>query len=256
METESTESSSLRGIRGSRGSRISSIRAKPPERQASPPNKNPPQKSSNPEQSHPVRESQPRGSRNIRSRGRVRGRAMRRFNRPRPQNTNRRFGRIRNPMRNPRGMRQRFRARNRFFRRRFNFPRRSIFIKGLPKNITENNLMTMLRKEGRVIRLTFLKDNLGEFRGMAFAEFQNPRSAWNTIKKYRDYQLGENKIFVAFKRDNNRYRNNYQRFFNRNRNIGRFNNYRRGFGSNRFQRQIRPVRMNVRGRGRGRGRGN
>ena len=245
--------SSIRGVRGSRGTRISSIRSKPSERPSSPPNKNPP---SNPEQSHPIRDNQANGSRIVRPRGRVRGRVMRRFNRPRPRIINRRFRRVPNMMRGRRGMRRRFRPGFGFFRRRFNFARRSIFIKGLPKKITEDNLMGMLKKEGRVLRLTLLKDDSGESRGMAFAEFQNPRSAWSTIKKYRGYKLNDNTIFVAFKRDNNRYMSNYSRFFNRNRNIRRFNNYRRGFGPNSFQRQTRPMRNNVRGRGRGRGRGN
>ena len=255
MDRGKTESSNLRGIRGSRGTRINPSRGKPSDRPSSP-NKNP-SSNSNPEPSHPIRgrENQPplSGSRIMRPRGRGRGRIMRRFNRPRPQNMNRRF---RRPIRNQRGMRRRFRRfipRYRFFRRRMNFPKRSIFIKGLPENVTENNMMDMLRKEGRVIRLTFLKDNQGKSRGMAFAEFQNPSSALNTIKKYRGYKLGENTIFVAFKRDN---RNNYPRNFNRNRNYRRFNNFRRGFNPNRFQRQMRPVRNNIRGRGRGSGRGN
>ena len=253
MDKGKTESSSIRGVRGSRGTRISSIRSKPSERPSSPPKKNPP---SNPEQSHPIRDNQANGSRIVRPRGRVRGRVMRRFNRPRPRIINRRFRRVPNMMRGRRGIRRRFRPGFGFFRRRFNFARRSIFIKGLPKKITEDNLMGMLKKEGRVLRLTLLKDDSGESRGMAFAEFQNPRSAWSTIKKYRGYKLNDNTIFVAFKRDNNRYMSNYSRFFNRNRNIGRFNNYRRGFGPNSFQRQTRPMRNNVRGRGRGRGRGN
>lgn len=258
MERGKTESSNLRGIRGSRGTRISPLGGKPSDRPSSPHNKSS-SPNSNEEQSHPPRERENlpplRGSRIMRPRGRGRRRIMRGFNRQRPQNMNRRFGRPRNGIRNQRGMRRRFRRfipRNRFFRRRMNFPRRSIFIKGLPENITENNMMDMLRKEGRVIRLTFLKDSQGKSRGMAFAEFQNPSSALNTIKKYRGYKLGENTIFVAFKRDN---RNRYPRFFNRNRNNGRFNNFRRGFNP-RFQRPNGPMRNNVRGRGRGRGRGN
>lgn len=159
MDKGKTESSSIRGVRGSRGTRISSIRSKPSERPSSPPNKNPP---SNPEQSHPIRDNQANGSRIVRPRGRVRGRVMRRFNRPRPRIINRRFRRVPNMMRGRRGMRRRFRPGFGFFRRRFNFARRSIFIKGLPKKITEDNLMGMLKKEGRVLRLTLLKDDSGE----------------------------------------------------------------------------------------------
>ena len=135
--------------------------------------------------------------------------------------------------------------------------RRSIFIKGFPKNITEKTITTMLQKEGRILRVTLLKDNKGESRGMAFAEFQNPRDALKVVQNYKGKKFEGYNIFVAFKRDNNRFRNNYYpRFFNRNRNNRQFNGFRPGFNSNRFQRQMRPMRNIIRGgRGRGRGRG-
>lgn len=182
---------------------------------------------------------------------------MRRDNRPRQQNFRRRLDRVRNAVRYRRGIRGRFRPRRGFFgmRRRF-FGRRSIFIKGFPSTIKENTLLGMLQKEGRVIRVTLLKDIRGESRGMAFAEFQNPRDALKVVQNYRGKEIGGNNIFVAFKRDNNRFRiNNYPRYFNRNRNVRQFNNFRPGFNSNRFQRPMRPLRNVIRGRARGRGRG-
>ena len=81
---------------------------------------------------------------------------------------------------------------------------------------------------------------------MDLSKITNIRGRYGNYK--RGYKLNDNTIFVAFKRDNNRYMSNYSRFFNRNRNIRRFNNYRRGFGPNSFQRQTRPMRNNVRGR--------
>ena len=131
---------------------------------------------------------------------------------------------------------------------------RSIFIKGVPQKITESYINEMLRKEGRVLRVTLLKDSRGESRGMAFAEFQYPRDALKVVQNYRGKKFEGNDIFVAFKRDNNRFRNNnYPRYFNRNRNPRP--NYRPRFNPNGFQRPMRPPRGAIRGRGRGRGRG-
>ena len=183
---------------------------------------------------------------------------MRRDNRlrPRQQNFRRRLDRVQNAVRYRRGMRGRFRPRRGFFgmRRRF-FGRRSIFIKGFPTTIKENTLFGMLQKEGRILRVTLLKDSQGESRGMAFAEFQNPRDALKVVREYKTKEIEGHNIFVAFKRDNNRFRNNnYQRFFNRNRNNRQFNGFRPGFNPNRFQKQMRPLRNIIRG-GRGRGRG-
>ena len=257
METSSTEASTQRGARGSRGSRISATRGNQPERPSSPRNKSPTSKSSKEEQSRPIRGGQnsSRGTRGSRPRGR--GRIMRRGIRQRPQNFRRRFRRIPFQMRNRRGRRGGFRPRprNRNFgySRRF-FGNRSIFIKGFPQKITESYINEMLRKEGRVLRVTLLKDSRGESRGMAFAEFQYPRDALKVVQNYRGKKFEGNDIFVAFKRDNNRFRNNnYPRYFNRNRNARP--NYRPRFNPNGFQRPMRPPRGAIRGRGRGRGRG-
>ena len=250
METTPTEASTQRSARGSRGARISNSRGNQTERPKSPRNKSPASKSSK-EESRPIR------GRTARPRGR--GRIMRRDNRlrPRQQNFRRRLDRVQNAVRYRRGMRGRFRPRRGFFgmRRRF-FGRRSIFIKGFPTTIKENTLFGMLQKEGRVLRVTLLKDIRGESRGIAFAEFQNPRDALRVVQNYRGKEIGGNNIFVAFKRDNNRFRNNnYPRYFNRNRNVRQFNNFRPGFNSNRFQGSMRPLRNVVRGRVRGSGRG-
>ena len=262
METStSTEASVQRPGRGTRGARIAAIRGNQSERPKSPRNKSPASKPQKEEQARPIRgtENGSRGSRIIkpRGRGRGRGRIMRRGYRPRPRQPNfrRRLERAQFAMRNPRGNRGRFRGRRGYFGmfRRI-FRRRSIFIKGFPKNITEKTITTMLEKEGRILRVTLLKDNQGESRGMAFAEFQNPRDALKVVQKYKTKEFEGHNIFVAFKRDNRFRNNNYPRFFNRNRNNRQFNGFRPGFNPNRFKRPMRPMRNIIRG-GRGRGRG-
>ena len=260
METStSTEASVQRPGRGTRGARIAAIRGNQSERPKSPRNKSPASKPQKEEQARPIRgtENGSRGSRIIKPRGRGRGRIMRRGYRPRPRQPNfrRRLERAQFAMRNPRGNRGRFRGRRGYFGmfRRI-FRRRSIFIKGFPKNITEKTITTMLEKEGRILRVTLLKDNQGESRGMAFAEFQNPRDASKVVQTYKTKEFEGYNIFVAFKRDNRFRNNNYPRFFIRNRNNRQFNGFRPGFNPNRFQRQIRPIRNIIRG-GRGRGRG-
>ena len=132
-------------------------------------------------------------------------------------------------------------------RRRF-FVRRSIFIAGLPRNVNRFRLSGLLRREGRLLRCTILRDRFGRSRGIAFAEMQYPRDAGKVIQKWRGRNVGGNTIFVAFKRNPNRW-NNYSR--NR---FRQFNNFRR-FNS-RYQRPFRPRGNGGRGRGgRGRGRG-
>ena len=167
METSTEASSIQRPGRGTRGARIAALRGNQSERPKSPRNKSPASKPPKEEQSRPIRGAQngSRGSRIAKPRGRGRGRIMRRGNRPRPRQPNfrRRLERAQFALRNPRGNRGRFRGRRGYFGmfRRF-FRRRSIFIKGFPKNITEKTITSMLEKEGRVLRVTLLKDNQGE----------------------------------------------------------------------------------------------
>ena len=252
MSTNPQAETAQRSLRGSRG-RQAATRGNPSERPKSPRNNSPSPKSPKEEESsRPIRGS--RGSRAIRPRGR--GRVIRRDNpRSRPY-FQRRFRRPLNFIRNRRrGRRGGFRPRTRNFRNYNRLPgNRSIFIKGFPLRMSESTITEMLRKEGRVLRVTLLKDNRGESRGMAFAEFQYPREAYNVVQKYKGKKYEGNDIFVAFKR-NNRFRNNNPRFFNRNRNIRQFNNFRPGFNPNRYQMPMRSFRGGVRGRGRGRGRG-
>ena len=252
MEQEKKDSTSLRGTRGSRAIRAGAVaRGRPVEKSPEVSKR----ESSKPEQSEPVRrgQNQPRGISRIPRRGqnrkipRINNRRMRQSNR-----NNRRLERVQNVMRyQPRGPRGRFRARGGFFNmRRRPFSRRSIFISGLPKNANTELLEGELRKEGRVIRCTLLRDFEGNSRGIAFAEMQNPREAWNVIQRWKGKKVGENVVFVAFKREPNR-RNYYSRPNYRYGNNRQFNYYGRYYS--RFQGSFgfRGNRGRVRGRNRG-----
>jgi len=220
----------LRGARGSRGARIASMatRDRPFEKFTNETNNQQPRKSSNSDSSGPKKV--PPAIRGIRgSRGGRRGTyrpAQRRNLRKRQPLRVDRLKRAQNALRNNRrGQRGRFRARRGFFgMRRRPYSRRSIFIAGLPKNVTGYRLNGLLRKEGRVLRCTLLKDRFGNSRGIAFAEFQSPREAWNIIRKWRGRNVEGNTIFVTFKRNPNRNRNYNSRFNNRFA-FRRFNNF-------------------------------
>ena len=249
MEKEK-EPTSIRGARGSRGSRASAAATrgrqieKSPSKTTQPITKSPTTEVSEPSRGGRVATS--RGSRVVR-RGQTRT-AQRRNRRMRqqPSKTNR-LRRAQDAARNnQRGQRGRFRARRRFFvMRRRPYSRRSIFIAGLPRNINSYRLNGLIRKEGRVLRCTLLRDRFGRSRGIAFAEFQNPRDAWKVVQKWRGRNVGGNNIFVTFKRNPNRFRR-YNRYGNR-----QFNNY--GGYNSRYQRPNRPRGNTGRGRGRGRG---
>ena len=255
MDKDKKEPTSLRGIRGSRGARVSSsaVRGRDAEKSPSPKSSQPSRESSQPEQAEPSR-----GGRNLNRGNRIarRGQArlsQRRNRRMRQPNRNvKRLERAQNAVRNPqRGQRGRFRVRRGYFgMRRRPFGRRSIYIAGLPLNVNRYRLSGLLRQEGRLIRCTLLRDRTGKSRGIAFAEMQNPRDAAKIIQKWRGRNVDGNTIFVAFKRNLNRW-NYFSRYNNRFGNNRQFNSYR-GYNS-RYQRGFRP-RVN-RGRGRGRGRG-
>ena len=253
MEKSKKEPRQVRGAvaRGSRGTRpVVESRPKVEEKSESPKPSQPKTESPKPEEARPSRggNNPSRGSR-VSKRGQ--NRQSQRLNRRRQANRNvRRLERAQNVARNQQRGRRRFRPRRRFLgmrRRRF-FARRSIFIAGLPRNVNRFRLSGLLRREGRLLRCTILRDRFGRSRGMAYAEMQYPRDAGKVIQKWRGRNVGGNTIFVAFKRNPNRW-NNYSR--NR---FRQFNSFRR-FNS-RFQRPFRPRGNGGRGRGgRGRGRG-
>lgn len=181
-----------------------------------------------------------RGSRGSRGNG-IRGSRGRKLQRkgPRVGQSRDRLERVKNETIN-RGQRTRGRVRrviNRFggFRRR-RFGLRSIFIRGLPKFINNFKLARLLRADGRILRCNVLKNKYGVSRGIAFAEYQNPRDAWNAIKKWNGKDIEGYSIYVAYKKKppiNRRYFS----YFNKNNNNSRgFNNFgggynRRGFNN-------------------------
>ena len=139
----------------------------------------------------------------------------------RAQNNQNRNGRLRN---------RRFRRFNNF-NRRPNFQRRIIFVGGLPNRITNRALLQLFRREGRIISYRVMKNRAGFSRGFGFVEFARPRDAWRSIQKWNNTTLDRNIIKVQFRRRRRNF--NQRRFGNNNfnnRNNGRFNQPRRGFG--------------------------
>ena len=139
----------------------------------------------------------------------------------RAQNNQNRDGRLRN---------RRFRRFNNF-NRRPNFQRRIIFVGGLPNRITNRALLQLFRREGRIINYRVMRNRAGFSRGFGFVEFARPRDAWRSIQKWNNTTLDRNIIKVQFRRRRRNF--NQRRFGNNNfnnRNNGRFNQPRRGFG--------------------------
>ena len=134
-------------------------------------------------------------------------------------NTNRNFNK---------GIIQRFR---RFYniRRRVNIPNRSIYIGNLPYQINDDVLFRLFRAEGNIVSSRVVKDFGGKSKGFGFVEFQNPRDAFKSIKKWDNTFLGGKVIKVHFRRRRGFNQNN----FNNRNNVrftprGRFGNRGRG----------------------------
>ena len=134
-------------------------------------------------------------------------------------NTNRNFNK---------GIIQRFR---RFYniRRRVNIPNRSIYIGNLPYQINDDVLFRLFRAEGNIVTSRVVKDFEGKSKGFGFVEFQNPRDAFKSIKKWDNTFLGGKVIKVHFRRRRGFNQNN----FNNRNNVrftprGRFGNRGRG----------------------------
>ena len=134
-------------------------------------------------------------------------------------NTNRNFNK---------GNIQRFRRFNNI-RRRVNIPNRSIYIGNLPYQINDDVLFRLFRAEGNIVSSRVVKDFEGKSKGFGFVEFQNPRDAFKSIKKWDNTFLGGKVIKVHYRRrrgfnQNNFNNRNNTRFTPR----GRFGNRGRG----------------------------
>ena len=134
-------------------------------------------------------------------------------------NTNRNFNK---------GNIQRFRRFNNI-RRRVNIPNRSIYIGNLPYQINDDVLFRLFRAEGNIVSSRVVKDFEGKSKGFGFVEFQNPRDAFKSIKKWDNTFLGGKVIKVHFRRRRGFNQNN----FNNRNNVrftprGRFGNRGRG----------------------------
>ena len=115
-------------------------------------------------------------------------------------------------------------------RRRVNIPRRSIYIGNLPYQINDDVLFRLFRAEGNIVSARVVKDFEGKSKGFGFIEFQNPRDAFKSIKKWDNTVLGGKVIKVHFRRIRKFNQNNFN-----NRNYGRFTP--RGRFANRGQRR-------------------
>ena len=186
------------------------------------------------------------------------GRRNQRQNRPKRRNVssrrNRRFGQILNRRRN-RLARAQYASRNKQYsrRRRFAFrPRtrinlslRKLFIGGLHKSITNRKLYNLFRQEGRILSWKVFYDRNGYSRGFGVLEFDRPRDAWRTIKKWNNTPYMGYNLRIEYK-------NNLRRRMNRNRRNFNANNkgsYRknRGFNygkNNNYQNTVRYVNNN------------
>ena len=102
-------------------------------------------------------------------------------------------------------------------RSRINIPRRSLYIGNLPYQINDDVLFRLFRAEGNIISARVVKDFGGKSKGFGFIEFQNPRDAFKSIKKWDNTSLGGKVIKVHFRRRRGFNQNNYN-----NRNMGRF----------------------------------
>ena len=134
-------------------------------------------------------------------------------------NTNRNFNK---------GNIQRFRRFNNI-RRRVNIPNRSIYIGNLPYQINDDVLFRLFRAEGNIASARVVKDFGGKSKGFGFVEFQNPRDAFKSIKKWDNTFLGGKVIKVHYRRRRGFNQNN----FNNRNNVrftprGRFGNRGRG----------------------------
>ena len=102
-------------------------------------------------------------------------------------------------------------------RSRVNIPRRSLYIGNLPYQINDDVLFRLFRAEGNIISARIVKDFGGKSKGFGFIEFQNPRDAFKSIKKWDNTSLGGKVIKVHFRRRRGFNQSNYN-----NRNMGRF----------------------------------
>ena len=120
-------------------------------------------------------------------------------------NTNRNFNK---------GNIQRFRRFNNI-RRRVNIPNRSIYIGNLPYQINDDVLFRLFRAEGNIISARVVKDFEGKSKGFGFVEFQNPRDAFRSIKKWNNTFLDNRTIIVRYGARPKRFIQNNGRFIPR-----------------------------------------
>ena len=151
-----------------------------------------------------------------------------------------------NTCRNPNNNRRRL---NNYLTRR-NPKYRIIFVANMPYNVDSRMLRNLFKEEGRINQARIVQGRNGS-KGYGFVEFDNPRDAWRSIRKWNNTMLGGRQIVVQYRkkrRINNNFGNrgfngynNYQRYNQtrqgNNNSYGNGRNYRGGFrprGGNRY----------------------
>ena len=140
---------------------------------------------------------------------------------------------------NRRGPQGRFRQRNNYRRRR-NRGLRILFIGNLPRNVDNKRLYSLFRNEGKINGVRIVYNRMGLSNGYGFVEFNNPRDAFRSVRKWNNTTLGGNIITVEYRRPR-RPRRNFggNRFFDNSR---RYDRPRQGFrgGRGRYMGGFRP----------------
>ena len=111
-----------------------------------------------------------------------------------------------------------------FRRNRINPRSRIIFVGNLPFDVTGRRLRQLFNIEGRILDARIIRGRNGS-KGYGFIEFNNPRDAWRSIRRWNNTYLGGRYITVQYrKRRRIGQRNNFNNFNNQRNN----NQFRRG----------------------------
>ena len=90
-----------------------------------------------------------------------------------------------NTRRNPNNNRRRL---NNYLTRR-NPKYRIIFVANMPYNVDSRMLRNLFKEEGRINQARIVQGRNGS-KGYGFVEFDNPRDAWRSIRKWNNTMLG------------------------------------------------------------------
>ncbi len=81
--------------------------------------------------------------------------------------------------------------------------KREVYIKGLPRYVTNTGLFNLFKNEGRIIHYRILYDNVGFSRGIGKIVFANFRDALNVINKWNNSTYKGFTLKVEYKKMKN-----------------------------------------------------